>query len=415
MADSWTYILYGVLFFAMYVQVFFLLSFLKNRKTLFGGNEKQSSFNDLPSISIIVPCWNEEKNVVATVDSLLTIKYPKDKLYILVVDDGSTDATWEKMQTFQNTPQVKLFQKENGGKHTALNLALLHTTTELVASIDADTVLDANALIEIVRYFKSTNTAAVGGTVLIGSPSSIAQRAQSVEYQMYSYTKKMFGLLKGVLVVPGAFSVFRTEAIRSVGGYRQGNNLEDLELTFRMQTHKLSVDHCHTAIAYTKGPSSITSLFKQRLRWSRGFLGNIIEYKKTIFNKKFGHFGMFTVPTGIITYFVILYVFVFSWVYMSTFLWQQAVKISLVGFHAKDILSFWKWDPFFFDSRAIAFIIPVLYLFLVFSIWVGNRLSQQKFRIKSFAWFVIIYSFLPPFWIMKSLYYTCRSKMPSWR
>jgi cellulose synthase/poly-beta-1,6-N-acetylglucosamine synthase-like glycosyltransferase len=414
MLDIWTIILYIILFVSLYVQVFFLFSFLKNKKELF-TKEANTDADLLPSVSFLIPCWNEGITIKRTVDSIFQLQYPIDKLNIVIIDDGSSDNTWKVMQSFKNNPRVKILQKKNSGKYSALNLGLEHCSTELFASVDADTILDNQALVEIVKYFKNPEIVAVGGSVLIDSPSSFAQKAQSVEYQMNSYVKKMLGFTGGVLVVPGAFSVFRTDIVKQIGGYREGNNLEDLELTFRIQTKNMKVDHCHTAFAFTKGPATLGAFFKQRLRWSRGFLGNVMEYKHTIFNKNFGNFGVFSVPMGIANYFFVFFVFFWSWIYLVKYIWLKMVEINLIGFESSQIFNFLKFDFFFFDSRAIAFLIPVLYLFLVFSIFTGMRLAKSKTSLPSILSFGVIYSLLPPFWIMKSIYYTVTSKMPSWR
>lgn len=414
MPDIWTTILYIIIFLALYVQVFFLFSFLKNKETLFKkpSNIKLDSY---PNVTFLVPCWNEEKTLEGTIDSICNLEYPKDKLKIIIIDDGSSDNTWGVMQRFKNEPGIKIFQKRNGGKHSALNLGLYHSSTDLIASVDADTTLDSKALVEIIKYFTDPEIVAVGGSILINKPSSIVQKAQSVEYQMNSYVKKMLGFSGGVLVAPGAFSVFRTEAVKKVGGYREGNNLEDLELTFRMQTNNMRVDHCHTAFAFTNGPSTLLSLFKQRMRWSRGFLGNILEYKRAIFNKRFGNFGLFSMPMGIVSYFTVFYVFCWSWIYFVKSVWLKMVSINAVGFGSSDILNFLKFDLFFVDTRTIAFLVPVLYIFMIFSIVIGMRLSKSKVPFSSFVSYCLIYSLFPPLWLMKSVYYTVTSKMPSWR
>jgi len=415
MSDIWTIILYVIIFLSLYVQVFFLFSFLKNRKNLF----KETSDKDVdffPSVSFLVPCWNESATLRRTMESIFSLEYPKDKLNIVIIDDGSSDDTWRIMQSYKDNTRIKLLKKENGGKHTALNLGLENANTELLASVDADTILDKKALLEIVKYFKNTEIAAVGGSILIENPSSFVGKAQSVEYQMNSYIKKMLGFTGGVLVAPGAFSVFRTDAVKKVGGYREGNNQEDLELTFRIQTNHMKVDHCHTAFAFTKGPSTIRSLFRQRVRWSRGFLGNVLEYKEAIFNKKFGNFGMFSLPIGIMNYLAVFYVFSFSWVYFFKNILLKIEEVNLVGFEASSAVSnFFKFDLFFFDTRALSFLVPLIHIFLIFSIFVGMRLAKSKVSPSSLFCFGVVYSFVPIFWNIKSVYYTVMAKMPSWR
>ena len=105
-------------------------------------------------MTIVVPCFNEEKTVEQTVFSLLNLNYPKDKLKIFLINDGSTDKTWEIINKFTDNPSVKVFHKENGGKYTALNLALENTETEFFGGLDADSYADPESLIRIMSYFQ---------------------------------------------------------------------------------------------------------------------------------------------------------------------------------------------------------------------------------------------------------------------
>lgn len=404
---------YVLLFFAIYFQVFFLVILLEKRKDL-----KEDLAPDLPyypSVSFLIPCWNEEETVCGTIESVLGVNYPKDKLHIFVIDDGSTDSTWERMQAYKDTPRITLLTKENGGKHSALNLALEQVQSELVISFDADTKIRPDSLRYAVQYFiKDSELMALGGAVLIENPKTIAQRAQSIEYQMFSYTKRMLGFVEGVLVVPGAFSVFRTHIMREVGGYRSGHLLEDLELTFRIHDHGYKIDHCHTAIVTTKGPGSIKALFKQRLRWGFGFLANVADYKKTILNRHFGNFGMFTVPMSVFSYVLIVFVFFVSLYRIIMFAADMALKIYLIGIG--NIFSF-NFDTFFISTTTITLLGFAMYALIFTAIFMGKKISaiQTRTSIRSLASFLLLYSILAPLWILKTLYNWTMKKRVAWR
>lgn len=407
-------ILYFSIFLALYTQVFFLLTFLANKNKLFKKDKLVPSI--YPSISIIVACWNEEKSVEKTIASLLDIEYPKEKLFLYIVDDGSTDNTFNLAQKFTiSNNQVKVIKKENGGKHTALNFALDQIDTELVASIDADTILEKNALIEVINLFqKRSDISAVGCTVLIGNPKTLIQKAQSIEYQMFSFSKKMLGILNGVLVAPGAFSVFKTKALKQVGGWTKGHSLEDLELTFRLHHNGFKSDHCHTAIAHTVSPESLRKLFKQRLRWGYGFLKNISDYRKLCFKKSLGNFGFFTIPTSIVAYLSIMFIFVYSWYRMSIFIYQKVLLFNTVGWHNffKGSLSI-NW--FFINTQAVSFLSILLFLSLIVSIFIGRRLSGVKKNPHHIIIYFLIYSVIQPFWVMRSVYNYFFAKDIAWR
>jgi len=411
MTTTFDIVYYVLLFFAIYFQVFFLVVFFEKRKDL--HEELQPKLPFYPSVSFLIPCWNEEATIVSTIKSVLSVHYPKEKLHIFVIDDGSTDHTWSNAQKFSENTQVTLLKKENGGKHTALNYALQYVTSDLVVSFDADTKIVPNSLLYAVQYFiKDAELMALGGAVLIESPRTMAQMAQSVEYQMFSYTKRMLGFVGGVLVVPGAFSVFRREIFDKVGGYTRGHNLEDLELTFRIHDKGYKVNHCHTAIVTTKGPSSIRALFKQRLRWGYGFLSNVTDYKNTILNKKFGNFGLFTVPMSVFSYVIIVFVFFVSLYRISMFIADKVLQFSLVGFNN---FSF-NFDSFFISTSAMTLIGLTMYILIFISIFMGKHISKvEKTSLRALFSFLLLYSVLAPLWILRTLYNWTFSKRVAWR
>ncbi len=415
-ADWVQVFLYVIVFVSLYTQIFFLYSFFVSRKRF-----KQDSLvavrpEELPTITLVVPCWNEEKTVDATFVSLDAVEYPQDKLFVIAVDDGSTDATWKELQKYADRKNTILLQKENGGKHTALNLTLDYVTTDLVCSLDADTRLDSKSITAIAAMFvKNKNVSAVGGSVLIHNPATFAQKAQSIEYQMFAFTKKVLGMLGGVLVVPGAFSVFKIDALRAVGGYQKAHNLEDLELTYRLQIAGYEVDHCHNALVYTTGPASVSALFRQRLRWGYGFLQNTRDYKKIIFNPKMGAFGMFTVPTSVFAYFVILSVFFVSWYKIFDGLIHYLSTLQLVGFNPS-WQAFVSFDWFFINTQALSFLSIVIFGSVLMTVFLGRYVSGiRNGSFVNFIPFFILYGLVVPFWVLRSVYNTLRASTPTWR
>lgn len=404
-------IFYLFIFLALYVQVFFLVTFLEKKHLL---KKKLPGASFFPPVTFIVPCYNEESTVSKTINSIKALEYPQDKISIIVVNDGSRDATWDVMQTYANDSQVLLLNKENGGKHTALNFAFPYVTTDFVCSFDADTSIVSNALAKAVAYFeRDPELSALGGAVLIEQPKTFVQRAQSIEYQMFSYSKKMLGLLGGVLVVPGAFSLFKKSALESVGGYKQAHLLEDLELTYRMQIAGLKVDHSHDAFVYTKGPDSLSALFKQRLRWSYGYINNTVDYRKAILNKKYGNFGMFTLPMTIVAYPAILQIFVLFWYNAINFFSARYIEYQAVGFGA--FMPSFSLDFFFIDTTVSAFLTILLFGSIFLAIYLGKEISGiKKVSFRSIFWFIVIYSMMVPLWTLKALYNTIFGKTTSW-
>jgi cellulose synthase/poly-beta-1,6-N-acetylglucosamine synthase-like glycosyltransferase len=404
-------IFYGLLFLGIFIQIFFFVTLIIDWKKI--GFSFSLSDEELPEVTLLIPCWNEEKTIEQTIASIRKLNYPQEKIILMIIDDGSTDNTWQVLQKYAQDSSIVLLQKENGGKTSALNVALPQVKTKFMCSLDADTFLDKDALRTIVSFaYKNPHLEAVGGTVMIHKPRTWAQSAQSVDYQMFSFSKKMLGLLGGVLVAPGAFSLFKTDAVRTAGGYHDGHGLEDLELTYRMQKMGMSIDQCHTARAYTTGPATIRALFKQRLRWSYGFLNNTYDYKDVLFNKKYGIFGSFTVPMGVVSYFIILYMFLISWYFITRSLIDTIIQVNIQG-----IDSLWAGiDLFFFGTKPVALLSLVMYVFILLTVLLGRWLSGVKGRdYHRFIIFIILYSLLVPFWVLRSTANFLFARRPSWR
>ncbi len=407
------------MFVALYVQVFYLIAFLENRKSLvknIRGQDIKEKIKKYPSVSFLVACYNEEKTIGKTIEALLSLNYEKDKVKIIVIDDGSTDNTFQEIQRYEMHPNIVLLKKENGGKTSALNFGLKYADTELVASVDADTYLPENALEDIVRYFiRSPKTMAVGASTIIHNPKTIVQLAQSAEYNLFIFTKKMLASFGGALVLPGAFSIYKRQVFETIGGYKNGHNLEDLELTYRMQTNGFKVEHAHDVFAYTSAPSSVKQLFKQRLRWSHGFLNNTIDYRKAILNKKYGNFGLFTIPTAIVAHFVILYFFFYGLYRMTLGIIEKVVEINTVGF-SNMFHGALTFDFFKIDTRATALFTVVLFLSVIAYIFMGRYFAKSsKSSYPSVFYFFLLYNFLAPLWVIKAIYSTVTSSKVAWR
>ena len=412
-------IFYIFAFLAIYIQVFFLVTFLENRKKFGIVNNKNLADSSYPKVSLIVPCYNEERSVAKTLDSLLALEYPAGLLQIIVVDDGSKDNTWNEMQKYSARSEVLLLQKKNEGhKTSALNFALGHVSGDIVASVDADTYLPPTALQKMTRYFiENKETMAVGSSVIINNPRTIVERAQSAEYNLFFFSKKMLATVGGAMVVPGAFSAYRKEVFEKLGGYRQAHNWEDGELTYRIQAAGLKVDQAHDVFSYTNAPKTVGALFRQRLRWAYGFLNNTFDYRRVILNKKYGNFGTFTIPTALLAYVVILYVFFVGWWKVISGLVEKIIEVRAVGL-ARAFSFFHPLDLFHIDTRAIAIFPMVLLVSVVSFMLIGRFFVREKRNRSSFAsifYFFILYNLVVPFWIIVSIYKTATAQKVSWR
>ena len=268
-------------------------------------------------LSVTFPCYNEEGTIKGTIDSLLDLDYPKEKLKLIIVDDGSKDNTWNVIKEYENFPNIKLIKQKNAGKYAAQNTGLDHTDTPFFGCLDSDSFVDSQALKRIMTYFLDSETMAVAPSIVVYSPKNILQGAQKAEYDMAIYNKKMLAFLGGIHVTPGPFSIFRKKVFDDLGPYRHAHNTEDQEIALRMQKHHYKIEHCPDAYVYTVAPNSVGKLYRQRLRWSYGFLRNGIDYRELLFKKKYGNIAFFTLPSGIIS--VLSVVFLFGMIIYNIF------------------------------------------------------------------------------------------------
>ncbi|MDB5194310.1 MAG: hypothetical protein JWN50_324, partial [Parcubacteria group bacterium] len=374
-----TLILYFTLFVSLFFEIFLLITYFEVREEIaFEAEHSGSDLTDFPSVTIIVPSFNEEKTVRATVESLLELAYPKNKLTLLLVDDGSTDRTLEVLNEFKNNPQIKIFSKANeGSKFAALNFALKHTTSELVGCLDADSFVDPNALKHIIPYFKDKKIMAVTPSIKVHEPKTILQHVQKVEYSWGVFLRRMLSAVNALYVTPGPFSIFRTTVFQELGGYRHAHHTEDMELALRMQKNDYKIVNALGAHVYTVAPDKLPSLVKQRTRWSYGFLNNAIDYRDMYFNKKYGNIGVFVLPIATLSIFTTLYA-------ASNFIWNfgksivKSIKIHQatgwgIGLPHHFHLSF---DWFYVNTNSVALVSSMTILLSLIMLSIALKMSN---------------------------------------
>lgn len=405
-------IMYPFLFLSMYFQVLLLVSFFENKKKI--KDEESLDITTYPTVTIAVPCWNEEKTLAHTLDSLMALDYPKDKLRVVVVDDGSKDRTFaigeEYAKMYPST--ISVIGKPNGGKHTAVNLALKNSTSDFFGCLDADSFVDTKALRIIVSYFEHHKKAmAVTPCIHVRAPSTFIQRMQAIEYLMGVFLRKAFGQLDAIQVTPGPFSIFRKEVFGIIGDYRKAHNTEDYEITLRMHKHNLKIMNSHKALVYTVGPATLRGFFFQRLRWARGFLENSLDYKELFFKKKYGNFGMFTLPMAFVFVFYGLYAALFS-VYAFIKHYMGVVdRWVQVGIHP----TFPTFDFFYVNTNLIAFVVMMMLTMFLFTLYIGNTLSDDKQEFyRNFPIFFILYPILVPIFLFRAVFDTFANRKNEW-
>lgn len=390
-------ILYITLFLALYFQIFMLLSLFENRKR----NKTKENKDFFPSVTIIIPAWNEEKTVSETIQSLLDLDYPKEKLNIVVVNDGSTDNTSNEVKKFSNENQVLLLEKENGGKHSALNLALKNIHTELVGALDADSFVGKNALKFIVHPFKNEQVASIASTIKVSETKNFWGIIQKADYFMIAFLRKSFAHMGSVFITPGPFSFYRTSVVKKLGGWKKAHNTEDIEIGIRLQANHYLVENVENAEVFTKPMTTFKSLFKQRMRWSYGFFKNAWDYKYLFFNKEYGNMGMFGLPSFLLANVISVFIYFLTIMITLGQLWEWIERISVTGFYWKNFDFNW----FFFDTGVLLILSIFLTILVVWSIIMGKVLTNEK-RYFSFdiLLYLVVYMVIAPLWVIAAMW-----------
>ena len=259
---------------------------------------KQSRWSDnyQPSVSVIIPAFNEARVITQTISSILQSDYPAFE--IILVDDGSQDGTFEKAsRLFGDDPRVMIYRQENLGKPAALNFGLQKSSAEIIVTLDADTVFLPDTIRQLVKKFEDKRVAAVAGNAKVGNRRNLLTRWQALEYIVQQNTdKRAFEMMNCIIVVPGAVGAWRREIIAQLGGFSADTLAEDTDLTLSIIRQGWHVVYQSKAIGYTEAPETVRDFIKQRFRWTYGTLQAVWKNRDTLGRKKYGALGIFAIP-----------------------------------------------------------------------------------------------------------------------
>lgn len=320
------------------VQLAFAAFALSSRPPVPRGATLWRRYSDqAPPISVLAPAFNEELTVVESVRSLLALQYPDFE--VLLINDGSKDGTLrrvinefglDRVDRFVDNavshapvrgfyanpalPRLLVIDKENGGKADALNAGINACRTTLFCAIDADSILESDALLRVVRPFidEPHQTIAAGGTIRIANgctidagrvtavrlPTNFLALVQIMEYlRAFLMARLALGKMQVLTVISGAFGLFSRQRVVEVGGYSHATVGEDMELVIKLHRHmrdlKLPyrIEFIAEPVCWTECPEDVQVLGRQRSRWQRGALECFAKHKDMCFNPKYGRIG----------------------------------------------------------------------------------------------------------------------------
>ncbi|MCX8190670.1 MAG: glycosyltransferase family 2 protein [Candidatus Aenigmarchaeota archaeon] len=340
---------------------------------------------DLPGVSLIVPAYNEEKDISKTIKSLLKLNYPKDRLEIIVVDDGSTDRTYEVVKKFEKYG-VKVFKKKRGGKSRAINFGTKKAKFEIVGVVDSDTTLERNSLLNCVKCFDSEDVASVTSRILQRRKKKILERWQDIELKIIAYIRKLFENLNIITATPGPLSLYRKKVLTKIGGFDKNCILEDNEIAWRLIYHGYRIRMAYDAKVYTNMPDTFKRWFLQRVRWGVGGLQIITKYIGTFIKRH--PVGTFLLPSWILGY-------VFSTIGISLFFYTFFYTLYMnLSYY---LLSFkYGTNPFVFslDFNPDFLFFYGIILFFLSLIIIVKVLGEYKKRASLFDLVTFIFIYL---------------------
>lgn len=342
-----------------------------------------------PFLTVIVPAYNEEVGIEATLRSLQDNDYPGE-LEIIVVDDGSTDRTAEIVRA-QEGDGLRLLGKKNGGKPSALNAGIAAARGEIIIMMDGDTVFQRDTLRKLVQPFADPKVGAISGNAKVANRKGLWGRWQHIEYVIgFNLDRRMFDLLQCMPTIPGAIGAFRKEVLDAVGGLSEDTLAEDTDLTMAISRSGWQVVYEETAIAWTEAPSGLHQLWKQRYRWCYGTIQAMWKHRSSL-REPFGrrclsYLTVFQVLLPLIAPAVdvyTLYGVLFGDPVQSLIIWVTVVLLQAgaaayaLRLDHEKVQPLWALPLQQFVYRQLMYLVVIQSLVTVIT---GNRLAWQTIR-----------------------------------
>jgi cellulose synthase/poly-beta-1,6-N-acetylglucosamine synthase-like glycosyltransferase len=245
---------------------------------------------------VLIPAYNEAAVIAKTLTSLAACRPAPDE--VVVVDDGSTDATAAVAQSYRSDlPQLTVIIQSNRGKAGALNTAIAATSAELLVVIDADTVISPHTLGELTAPFADPTVGAVAGNLKVGNRRYPLTALQAVEYvTTLNVDRRAQELFGTITVVPGPAGAFRRAALDQVGGYSADTMVEDADLTQTLLQARWRIHYAAGALVHTEAPQTLRDVVRQRRRWSYGTIQVAAKHTANLFDHRCGRAGLLALP-----------------------------------------------------------------------------------------------------------------------
>jgi cellulose synthase/poly-beta-1,6-N-acetylglucosamine synthase-like glycosyltransferase len=331
-------------------------------------------------VSVIVPAYNEEENIAESITSILGLDYPEDKLEVIVVNDGSKDGTLKECRKFEGRIKLINLPKNSGTKAVPLNVGLRKAGGEIVACLDADSIVERENLKKMLPYFDAPEVAAVTPALKVFKPESLIEKLQWYEYLFAILLRKLMSLIDCIYVTPGPFSLYRREVIQKLGGFSEENITEDMEMALRLQANHYRIRNAMDAYVYTKAPDNLDKLYRQRRRWYQGLLVNSRLYRRIFFNREYGDFSIL-MPLNVASVVVLMLSTILFFYYLLKPMADFLVKLFLIDFDLMVYFRNVKLTVYPLDFAYMKlFVLLVVFLFGLLSLYLSHRFARERIR-----------------------------------
>jgi len=398
------------MFVALYFFSFFIILTIKNKDKLFDYPKPRKDF----FISVLTPAYNEEDTIRDTIEHIMELEYPKNKIELIVLNDCSTDNTSkiikELMKKYKNLKLIE--NKTNLGKAKSLNIGIKKARGELIAVVDSDSFPSKNSLQKLTGFFSDPKMGAVTSFVRVrNKEKNRLAKIQSIEYLIMGWSRKLLDFIDSVYVTNGPLSVYRKSYVNKVGGFDPTTVTEDIDITWNMMYHGYKTGMCLGADVSTVAPSSYKQWFKQRMRWGMGGLQAISKYRKIFFKK--GMFGAFVLPFVSFSIVMSLLTFMFSIYLVLKFF---ATRLLTAGYSlSTDSAIFSLQDINLYPSVIIFFFVVLFTLSTAYAWYVLNKTEyEQNINTKKFfniLFYTVLYLSIYPVVWFASIYKFARNDL----
>ena len=378
--------------------------YLSNRNKLFNYPK-----SNIEPVSIIMPCYNEEKEIAKALDSLINLNWPNDMLEIIVVDDKSSDNSVKIAKKYEKKYKfIKVIESKSnsGGAARPCNIGLEAANHNYVAITDADSKPEKNILRKMIGFLQiEKNTAGVTCSVLVDKPpKTFIEKLQLIEYIVIAFSRKLLDFINAVYVTPGPFALYKKDKLIEAGKFDEKNMTQDIEIVWALRKIGYDVRMSLDAKVYTSAPKKLKVWWKQRNRWNIGGMQTLIKHKSQIFKNNI--LGNFIIPFFSIS----LFIGILGIILLMNNLINKLTTIYLTS-KFNDIHA----AKYLINSEIISlppivllyFSISLLSLGLFFTFFSISNMKELKIRFsESFTvlFYFLAYLSLYPFVILSSVY-----------